>query len=143
MMAEPDLRLAGLSIWVDGRQFPDASDYYDANWLNVRVRMEATGATVKCDGAIFMTSDLERFRAELASLNETLAGEAALASYEPDLKVTLKAQHLGHIAGEVEITPDHMNQFHRFALVLDQSYLPALVAACDRVLERFPVVRAA
>lgn len=31
---EPDLKLLGLSIWVDGRQFPGNSDYYDGNWLN-------------------------------------------------------------------------------------------------------------
>lgn len=140
MTSEPDLRLGGLSIWVDGRQFPQASDYYDGNWLIVRARMDAPGATVKCEGPILMTTDIDRFRLELESLSATLAGEAALASYEPDLKATLKGRALGHIGVEVEITPDHLNQSHWFTDALDQSYLPPLITACERILERFPVV---
>ena len=140
MTTEPDLRLGSLSIWVDGRLFPDASDYDDGNWLNVRARMEAPGAVVKCEGAILMTTDIDRFREELVSLNVNLAGEATLASYEPELKATLKALSLGHIEVEVEITPDHLNQFHRFTLGLDQSYLRPLITSCESILDRFPVV---
>ena len=140
MLTEPALRLGGLSIWVDGREFPDTSDCHDGNWLRVRACMETCGATVKCEGAILMTTDFDRFREELASLSATLAGEAILASYEPELKVTLKVQRLGRIEGEVEITPDHLNQFHRFTLDLDQSYLPGLITSCEAILESFPVV---
>jgi hypothetical protein len=140
MTTEPDLRLGGLSIWVDGRQFPNVSDYWDRNWLIVRVRMDAPGASVKCEGAILMTTDIDQFRVELNSLSDALAGEATLASLEPELKVTLKAQSLGHVEVEVEISPDHLEQFHRFTLNLDQSYLPPLIAACERILERYPVI---
>jgi hypothetical protein len=52
-------------------------------------------------------------------------------------------ERLGHLEGEVEITPDHLSQFHRFTLDLDQSYLRALIASCDAILERFPIVGAA
>jgi len=31
----PDLKLEGLQIWIHGRQFPDAADYWDGNWLRV------------------------------------------------------------------------------------------------------------
>ena len=139
MSSEPDLCLGGLSLWVDGRQFPDATDYDDGNWLNVRARMAAPGATVGCEGAILMTTDIDRFRSQLVSLRAALAGEAILAGYEPELKVTLKMQRLGQIEGEVEITPDHLNQFHRVRLDVDQSYLPALIASCDAILDRFPI----
>jgi hypothetical protein len=140
MATEPDMRLGGLSIWVDGRQFPNATDYYDGNWLMVRARMEAPSATVKCEGAILSSADIDRFRAELGSLCATLAGKATLDSYEPELKATLKAQSLGHVEGVIEITPDHLNQLHRFTLDLDQSYLPAIIDACASILRRFPVL---
>ena len=65
MESEPDLRLGGLSIWIAGLQFPDSSDYWDGNWLVIRARMDAPGATVRCEGPILMTSDVERFRDEL------------------------------------------------------------------------------
>ena len=73
-------------------------------------------------------------------MNADLAGEAELAGYEPDLKVTLKMQRLGHLEAEVEITPDHLSQFHRFSLDLDQSYLPALITSCDAILASYPVI---
>ncbi|HZG08863.1 MAG TPA: hypothetical protein VEZ70_07785 [Allosphingosinicella sp.] len=142
MTDEPDLQDGGLSVWVIGRQFPNASDYWDGNWLTVRARMDASGATVECGGAILMTSDTDRFRLELESLDATLAGEATLVSYEPNLKATPEVMTLGHIEFEVAITPDHLNQFHRFSVDLDQSHLPPLIDACERILERFPVVGA-
>jgi hypothetical protein len=33
-LGEPDLRVAGLRVWIHGRQFPDSQDYWDGNWLN-------------------------------------------------------------------------------------------------------------
>lgn len=141
MLDDPNLRLGGLSIWIEGRQFPNASDYWDANWLMVRAVVEATGATVRCDGSILMTTDIDRFRQELCVAHAAVDGEATLSSLEPELKVTLKVQRLGGVSCEVEITPDHLNQFHRFALVgLDQSYLPSFIASCDAVLAAYPVI---
>jgi len=139
METEPDLRIGGLSLWVAGRQFPDASDYWDGNWLVIRARMEAPGATVQCEGPILTASDVERFRNELAVASATLAGEATLAGLEPELTVRLQVQRLGQVKVEVEITPEHLSQLHRFTVDLDQSYLPAVISSCDAVLDRFPV----
>ncbi len=141
MEDEPDIRLnGGFSLRVLGRQFPDAVEYHDANWLMVRATMVAAGASVTAEGAILMTADITRFRDELAAMHASLGGMAELSSYEPNLKVTLAAGRLGGISGEIEITPDHLGQFHRFEIGLDQSYLPALIAACDALIERYPVV---
>jgi len=71
---------------------------------------------------------------------EKLAGEAELSGYEPNLKLTLRATSLGRVTGEVEMTPDHLSQYHRFELGVDQSYLPALIASCDAILDEFPVI---
>jgi hypothetical protein len=64
-IGEPDLHLAGLSLWLFGRQFPDQSDYWDGNWLNARVRVEATEAVVEAHGAIIHAAELESFANEL------------------------------------------------------------------------------
>ena len=139
-MDEPDLQLCGLSIWVNGHEFPDAPHYWDRNWLKVRATMEAGQASVTTEGPILMTRDFERFRFQLATMNDELTGEAVLSGYEPNLKVTLSAGRLGHITGKVEITPDHLSQFHRFDVRFDQTYLSALVGSLDVVLDRYPVV---
>ena len=106
----------------------------------VRAGMEANGARVMCEGPILMTTDIKQFRDQVASMVDTLAGEAILMGLEPELNVVLRAQKLGHIEGIIEITPDHLSQHHRFVVEADQSYLPALVLSCDAILDRFPVI---
>lgn len=140
MLTEPDILVGGLSIWVERRQYPDASDYWDGNWLIIRARMEQFGAKVEIQSPGLMTVDFKRFHEELTSASITLSGEARLLSLEPDLKVTLAVERLGRVAVEVEITPDHLSQFHRFEFHLDQTYLPPLIRACEAILERFPVI---
>jgi hypothetical protein len=135
---DPDLRLAGLSLWVGGRQFPDEQDFWDGNWLSVHAEMRAPGAQVNCDGPILRTTEIERFRDQLRALHATLQGKAILDPLEPELKVTCEAQALGAIAIEIAITPDHLEQSHTFFSGIDQSYLPAVIAECDGILERFP-----
>jgi hypothetical protein len=102
--------------------------------------MDASDARVKCDGPILMTTDIKQFRDQLTVMVDTLAGEATLMGLEPELNVVLKMQKRGHVEGVIEITPDHLNQHHRFTVEADQSYLPALVLSCDAILERFPVI---
>jgi hypothetical protein len=40
-MADLDMKLDALSIWIQGRQFPAANDFYDANWLVLRALSSA------------------------------------------------------------------------------------------------------
>lgn len=140
MPSEPDLQIGGLSLWVERRQYPDSSDYWDGNWLVVRVLMEAPGASVRCQGPILMTADFARFRDELAAAYERIAGEATLEGLEPDLRVVLKVDRLGRMAADVELNPDQGKQIHRFSLELDQSYIPPVLQSCERLLQLYPVV---
>lgn len=89
-----------------------------------------------------MTSDFQSFRDQLQKLYDSLEGKALLEGLEPELKVTMTAKALGSIEVEVEITPDHMAQFHRFEFGINQSYVPEIMQSLDRILERFPVLHA-
>lgn len=142
MTTDPDLDFCGFSLWIDRRQFPDASDYWDGNWLMIRAQMDASCASVKCAGPIIMTDDIRRFRDELARMDDTLTGEATLMGLEPELSLLLKLNKLGHVKGTIEITPDHLNQHHSFTVEAEQTCLPALVRSCDAILARFPVISA-
>jgi hypothetical protein len=143
MEDEPDLQFCGLSLWIDSRQFPDANDFWDSNWLTIRAIMKDVGACVTCGGPILRTNEIERFRNELAVLHASLNGEAILKSLEPGVIVSVKMESLGHAEVLIEITPDHLNQQHRFFAGTDQSYLPGLIASCDTILSRFPVINTA
>ncbi len=58
---------------------------------------------------------------------------------EPFVSVMFTAGLLGHIAIEVPVTPDHLNQRHWFRFEIDQSYLPPLVRQCRAVLAAYPI----
>lgn len=139
-MREPDLTLHGLSIWVLGRAHPEASDYWDGNWLTLRAAVQVGESLISIHGPLFMTTDIARFRSELAAMHQSLTGEATLAGYEPNLKVTLRTRTLGHVSCQVEITPDQMTEYHRFDFELDQTYLAKLMTSCEAVTQRFPVI---
>lgn len=139
MREGPDLQLAGLSIWVLGRQFPDQNDYWDANWLNVRVRVEATQAIVEVHGPIIHAAELESFANELELLDGTLAGSVSLKCTEPNLDVEIRGDARGPAMATVRITPDHMTQSHEFIFSIDQTCFKPVIAECKRILSSYPI----
>lgn len=136
---EPDLKLAGLSIWVLGRQFLDQNDYWDGNWLYVRVRVEAPGATVEARGPIIHASELMSFTKELEQLDSTLTGNASLKCMEPNLDVLIRGDKHGQATTTIRITPDHMTQSHEFIFSIDQTYFKPVIAQCRKIFSDYPI----
>ena len=136
---EPDLKLGGFSLWVFGYQFPNDTDYWDGNWLNVRARVEAPGAVVKAQGAFVFAPELASFAKQLETLHATFTGEAGLHCMEPNLEIAIRCGSLGHVAVKIMVTPDPSTQSHEFKFDLDQSYLGPLLDGCKSVLSRWPV----
>lgn len=135
----PQIELAGLRIWVHGRQFPNATDYDDANWLRVTVQCGAAGALVEVSGNILHLSEIADWLNQCEELKRTLAGVAKLECMEPELSVYLLAESLGHIAMQVRISPDHLRQKHEFEFEIDQTYLNSLTQDCRKLLAEYPL----
>ena len=135
---EPDLRLEGLGIWVHGREFRDADDHWDGNWLSVTAIMTASGARVETSGPLIRVDEIDAFARALNALDRDLRGKAELACLEPGLRVALEGNGLGQIAATVEITPDQLAQSHRFDFSTDQTFLKRLIAECEAVLAQYP-----
>jgi hypothetical protein len=138
-LGEPDLQIAGLRLWIHGRQFPDATDYWDGNWLRVTAYCTYSESTVRVHGPIIHLREVVGFLRGCQRLYETLAGRAELDCIEPNLRISLVAETGGHIRVELSITPDHMTESHRFTDAFDQTYLPPVIAACERILQQYPV----
>jgi hypothetical protein len=140
----PAIHVGALKIWVHGYQFPESTDAWDGNWLRVTAHCAASGASVVVTGAILDTVSFLRFYRELTVVYGRLEGSATLESHEPELKVEVRAMGpRGEMELRVEITPDHMTQVHRFVDTIDQSYLPEVLRACERLLGQYPVRDAA
>jgi hypothetical protein len=78
-----DLKIAGLRIWVHGRQFPDSKDYWDGNWLRVTAHCASESAHVRVHGAIIHLGEIEGLKSGCEVLSQTLAGSAVLDCIEP------------------------------------------------------------
>jgi len=137
--AEPSLRIAGLKLWVHGRQFPSAQDYWDGNWLRVTARCESPGSSVETAGAIVHLGELAGLLDECERLHGAMSGVAKLDCMEPNLSVTLTAKTLGHIDVRIEITPDQITERHEFNSSFDQSFLPAIIRGCREILAQYPL----
>ena len=135
----PDIRLAGLEIWVHNRQFPDSEDYWDGNWLYVTAHCWASGASVWVSGSIVHSSEVAHLLAGAQSLYANVKGKAELPCMEPELSLELEGTGLGHINMTVRISPENLTQNHEFRFEIDQSYLPELMKQCKDVLERYPI----
>lgn len=139
-LGSPDIKIAGLSIWIHSRQFPDETDYWDANWLNVTVHCGEQGSDVTVNGNIIHLSEISQLLSGAIKLNKSLEGKAEMLCTEPELSVELEAEKLGHINMTVNITPDHLHQTHTFIFEIDQSYLTKLVSECETTLEKYPII---
>jgi hypothetical protein len=138
-LGDPDLRVAGLRVWIHGRQFPDAQDYWDGNWLNATAYCVYPDSIVRVRGSFLHLTEIARFTGECQHLYERLSGKAGLDCMEPNIDVQLSAQTAGHIKVELCLRPDLSTDSHRFTDEFDQTFLPAIISQCKRILERFPL----
>ena len=92
----PDLEVAGLRLWVHGRESPENSDFWDGNWLRATAHCSGTGAWVSVSGSFLRTDELLRWLSEIEVLQQSLTGQAQLAPIEPELRVLLQALEQGH-----------------------------------------------
>jgi hypothetical protein len=76
------------------------------------------------------------FHQELLALYDTLSGEAHLPRSYENLRISLRGDGLGHVTVEVEadaVAGDFMDTRLTFNFRIDQTQLPAVIAAIERL----------
>lgn len=137
---EPALRVTGFQLWIHGREFPEADDYYDGNWLHVTAYCGASGASVWAQGAIVMITDIANFGKQCDAMLRGDSSSAVLDPLEPELRVSLAvSDRCGHIHVQVDITPEHLSQAHKMEFDIDQSYLPDIIRQCSVIVQEYPI----
>jgi len=132
--------LGEFQLLIHRRQFPDALDRWDGNWLQVTAHCARSGAIVAVDGPILEASDLERFRDALATLERTHAGVAELTGAEPNIAVRVAdSDGRGYLRVRVELSPDPQTHGHWFIYAIAPSSLPETIRQLDAALALFPV----
>lgn len=140
LLGEPDLTIAGLRVWIHGRQFPDSSDYWDANWLQVTACCVYPTSAVTTQGPIIHLGEVLDFQQSCQKMYDTLSGKAELTRTELELLVSMEAGAGGHISLEIAITPNTVFEEHIYRDSIDQSYLPPILDASKSILNAYPVI---
>jgi hypothetical protein len=136
----PAIELGDFQLIVHRRQFADAQDRWDGNWLCVTAQCAQAGAIVTAGGPIVEAGDLVRFRDQLLAIAHVGTGQAELRGAEPNLAVGVTARDgSGQLHVRVELTPEAHCQGHWFAFTVDPSYAAETVRQLDAVLALFPV----
>lgn len=136
---KPDLELAGLRLWIDGRHPSKVADYWDGNWLSVRVEYRSAHARVSAAGPLLHVSEIVTLHNGSTKLAAREVQEAGLFCMEPNLKIELWAVPGDKFIGKVRITPDHKAEMHDFGFAFDAFQLESLLAACADILTRYPL----
>ena len=137
---EPDFQLRGLRVWIDGYQYAAETDYWDSNWLNVRIQCIGQNAVVNLQEACLRVPELAGWLEACKNLASGGADSASIDPMEPYFDITI--DHSGEnraLLAIVKITPDHYSQFHEFRFPIDQSDLARLIVSLRVLLSRFPV----
>jgi hypothetical protein len=121
------------------REFPEATDYWDGNWIDSKVTLRVGGFTGAYD-AQFRVDEFASFRDQLRPLYEALRGEARFESMETSLKILVTGDGLGHLAAEC-VACDQPGTGNRlsFELAFDQTELQVVLGDLEALLRVFPV----
>lgn len=138
-LGDADLEFNGFRLWIHGRQFEQASDYWDGNWLNVTARVDSVTSHVSASGSFVHLSELAGLLRGCEQVYTSLKGRAELDCMEPNLFIALEGTGAGGVNIEIRITPDHMRESHRYLTSFDQTYLPPIIAACRRIFDKYPI----
>ena len=97
----PEIKLGGqqhefLRIVVSSREYTDAEDYWDGNWLNCEVEVMAGRFRGRVLGT-FRAEEFARLRSDVASLVESDEGQASFATMECQLSFELIKDKMGGV----------------------------------------------
>jgi hypothetical protein len=135
-----------VAIKVLRRRYPEATDYWDGNWVEAEVEMVVRPWRGVYE-ANLRTDELLRFRRQLKDMNEGNRHEARLAPMEPWVELTLERDSSGHVGLKGESGPGGFGRaFGQVRLVfelqgvIDQASLVSLIAGLEEIEAEFPVI---
>ena len=124
---------------VHGYEQPaDSEDRFDLNWLRAEVSVQA-GSFRARESISILTWELNGFLAELAKLQESLAGTATFETIEEQLEIRLKGDGRGHVelSGRLS-SPQPDADSLMFHLQIDQTDLARTISELRKVMSAYP-----
>jgi hypothetical protein len=138
-LGDADFSLGGFSLWIHGWE-RDSAEFWDNNWLDITARFKSGGqmgsATLLVSGTILHSVDLEQAALSFAQITDTLQGVAEFCTMEPGFDIKLEALTAGRVRFTLEMVPG-ADELYEFSAEIDQSYLPAAMAALKNIVKTY------
>jgi hypothetical protein len=128
-----------IMVYAHAREFPQCSDYWDANWLVCEVKLSSKGFTAHYLASL-RSDEFDAFKKQLESLYRTLTGESKFSPLEKCLNIQMKGDGRGHCPAECEAWDWRSQNVLKVTIELDQTYIPYILRSIDEILEEFPVI---
>lgn len=131
-----------VSIRPTARERPGTDEYWDANWLEAEVAVQA-GAFRGSYKAQIRTDELAELQRGLEQIQGNLGGDAAFHSMEEWLSFRLTGDGRGlfQVTGYAKDAPGTGNRL-TFDFEIDQTFLGPMQRDLDTILREFPVSNA-
>lgn len=131
---------AKTQITVVKRSYPEALDFWDANWLDTMITIKIPGYSAHFDAQL-RTDEFREFYKQLKKMDKKLKGKTELTSMEGVIDVQGRINLLGRIVWEVETQyPVGTGAVLTFEFDSDQSVVPPLLKELEDVLANYPVI---
>jgi hypothetical protein len=131
-----------LEIQLSGSTVPPAQDYWDGNWINAAVNVQA-GAFRGGYPLYLRREDFVELFTGFKQLSKDLGGALEFSAMEQQLAFTIQGDARGHFVLK-GIAIDRAADGNRltFELQFDQTEVPAMVRSLAAVTKAYPVVGA-
>lgn len=142
---EPAFRIGRSSrehvvVCVSRREHPEASDYWDGNWVYASVEI-AAGVFRGTFEAQLRAEDFVRFRDQLRPLYENLGASATFDTMEGWLGIDIKGDGKGHFhAACTAVDQPGVGNRLTFGIDFDQTELPDILRGLDAICTAVPVI---
>jgi hypothetical protein len=122
------------------REYPDADDYWDGNWVVSLIDFAVAG-WLGSYTATLRTDEFSRFYAELLALSRTSKGSAIFSSMEDWLQIRVKRKSIEEIKADCILQArSHPLTRLELSLDLEQEDLARIISGIETVREMFPVI---
>lgn len=124
------------------RRSSDDADYWEGNWLFAEISVAFRSFRANVPASLW-TTDFVQFREGLRHVHANLAGQCRFDTLEHWLTIDVTGDGRGHFEALCTLRDDpNFSTLFKFQLDFDQTELPAMIRALDRIVELFPVVGA-
>ena len=122
------------------RSHPDASDFWDANWIESDVLLHVGGFRARYRASL-RSDEFRSFREQVQGLEEARRDAASFATMEGQLAFALTLDKRGRVGVEGSARDDAGSRNAlAFAFEIDATYIPAILRSLNDLARKYPVV---